>query len=496
MRIFVNQNSQFNTLYYMIMKSYLLPVLVSTVFACTGTTMTAQDHAFTREDFTRAAESAVNGVVSVKSYATPRTAVSSESMFNDPFFEFFFGQPLTPYTPRQQQPQTPKQRQVGLGSGVIISADGYIVTNNHVIENAERLEVTLNDNRNFKAEVIGADPVTDLALIKIDSDNLHTIPMGDSENLRVGEWVLAVGNPFGFTSSVTTGIVSAKARNISSSTGSQSHGGIESYIQTDAAVNQGNSGGALVNLDGELVGINTAIYSQNGAYVGCSFAIPTSIVHKVVDDLRTYGVVQRAYLGIIFSELTPESIEQKNLKDVTAGVYVEDVEDLSAAREADIRKGDVIISMNGRPTLSKAQLQEIVARLSPGDVANIVLIRDGKNIVKQITLRNRKGDTSLTRQGQVSELGCTFRDLTDEECNKYEISKGVIIDSITDGRFRDAGLKAGTVIVSINGVRVRTASDIKKIFDTIMKDDDDKVMFIKALNPDGKAIFKAVPLVD
>ena len=277
-----------------------------------GATTTAS--AFENVDFTRAAEATVNSVVSIKSYVKPTPQRRSSDMggFNpfegDPFFEFFFG----PSQPRRQQPQRkekegakeePQMRQSGLGSGVIIKGNGLIITNNHVIDGADRLEVTLNDNRSFDATVVGTDATTDLAVIKIDADSLQAIMMGDSENLRVGEWVLAVGNPFGFTSTVTAGIVSAKARNISSTTGYRSRQGVESYIQTDAAVNPGNSGGALVNLNGELVGINTAIYSQTGNYAGNSFAIPTSIVSKIVDDIEKYGTVQRA-LPVSYTHLT------------------------------------------------------------------------------------------------------------------------------------------------------------------------------------------------
>lgn len=249
-------------------------------------------------DFTTAAESTINCVVSIKSFATPRQSRMSE--FNDPLFEFFFG------PSRQQRPQRNAEPQpLGLGSGVIISADGYIITNNHVIEGAEKLEITLNDNSTYNATVIGADAATDLALLKIDAEDLSFITFGDSDKLKVGEWVLAVGNPFGFTSTVTAGIISAKARNISSITHSQQMG-IESFIQTDAVVNQGNSGGALVNTRGELIGINTLIYSRTGDYSGYAFAIPSSIVKKVVTDLRQYGQVQRAMLGVTFTELTPE----------------------------------------------------------------------------------------------------------------------------------------------------------------------------------------------
>ena len=451
---------------------------------------------YTREDFTRTAESTVNGVVSVKSYATPRMRQQySHDFFNDPFFEFFFGQPSTPrQQPRQQE--KPSQKQIGLGSGVIISSDGYIVTNNHVIDEAERLEVTLNDNRNFPATVIGADPTTDLALIKIDAPDLHVIPMGDSEKLKVGEWVLAVGNPFGFTSTVTAGIVSAKARNISTTTGHPSTGGIESYIQTDAAVNQGNSGGALVNLDGELVGINTAIYSQNGSYIGCSFAIPTSIVSKIIGDIKEFGTVQRAYLGISFVQLTPELIAEKDIKGANAGIWVSSVEDRSAAREAGIEENDVIIAINEHPTLSTAQLQEVIARLSPGDTAVVTLMRDGKEMKKTVKLRNRQGNTAVTRAGNVADLGVTMRELTDEEKETFEVRNGVMIEDVTDGRFRNAGIGKGYIILTVNGNNVNKPSDIEKIYNNVMKGNDDKVLFIKALSPAGRQAFYAVSLDD
>ena len=451
---------------------------------------------YTREDFTRTAESTVNGVVSVKSFATPQIRQQYNNFFNDPFFEFFFGQPSSPRQHPREQAEKPSQRQIGLGSGVIINSDGYIVTNNHVIADAERLEVTLNDNRNFNATVVGADPTTDLALIKIEAPDLHFIPMGDSENLKVGEWVLAVGNPFGFTSTVTAGIVSAKARNISSTTGSPSSGGIESYIQTDAAVNQGNSGGALVNLDGELVGINTAIYSQNGSYIGCSFAIPTSIVSKIVDDLMKFGTVQRAYLGIAFVQLSPELIAEKDIKGVNSGILVESVEDRSAAREGGIENGDVIIAVNGHPTLSTAQLQEVMARLSPGNSAVITFVRNGKELQKTVQLRNRQGNTAVTRAGTIDDLGATMRPLTKEEKEELEIRAGVMIDEVKEGKFRNAGITNGTVILTVNGSPVDKPADIEKIYKAVMKSNDDKVLYLKALTPKGRQAFYAVALED
>lgn len=477
------------------MKKIILSLISLTLV--TGAYAAGDNGGYTREDFTRTAESTVNGVVSVKSYATPQTRqqYGGNDFFSDPFFEFFFGQPSTPrQKPRQQE--KPSQRQTGLGSGVIISPDGYIVTNNHVIADAERLEVTLNDNRNFNATVIGADPTTDLALIKIDAPDLHFIPIGDSEKLKVGEWVLAVGNPFGFTSTVTAGIVSAKARNISTTTGSPSTGGIESYIQTDAAVNQGNSGGALVNLDGELVGINTAIYSQNGAYIGCSFAIPTSIVSKIVKDLKDFGTVQRAYLGIRFIELTPELIAEKGITGVTSGIWVDSVDDRSAAREAGIESGDVIIAINDHPTLSTAQLQEIIARLSPGDDAVVTLVRNGNEMMKNVRLRNSQGNTSVTKPGTINDLGATMRELTDEEKEELEIRQGVMVDDVSAGKFAMAGIKSGTVILTVNGMPVNKPADIEKIYTNVMKGNDDKVLFIKALNKNGRQSFYAVSLTD
>lgn len=455
-----------------------------------------------QEEFVNAAESTVNGVVSVKSYATPASASyqGGFDMFDDPFFQYFFG---SPGGSRRQQPrrEEPRQQQVGLGSGVIISADGYIVTNNHVIDGAERLEVTLNDNRNFEATIVGADPVTDLALIKIENaaDSLHVIPMGNSEDLRVGQWVLAVGNPFGFTSTVTSGIVSAKARNISSTVGGGTGGGIEAYIQTDAAVNQGNSGGALVNLAGELVGINTAIYSRTGNYAGCSFAIPTSIVQKVVDDLRRYGTVQRAVLGISFRELTPEFIAEKKIEGATRGIYVAEVQDHSAALEAGIKPGDIIVTINDIIVAGTARMQEIMARCSPGDVIRIGLIRQGQPMDVSVTLRNRDGNLAITGpETPMALLGATFAAADDDLLQRLEISRGVSVTITADGRMSQAGIRDGFIITSINNMRVASPDDIEKIFKAIRElgAGDDKVMFISGIYPTGKRAHYAVDLAD
>lgn len=438
-----------------------------------------------QQDFINAAEATVNGVVSVKSYATVRQqAYGGNGFFDDPFFQYFFGQPQQPQQPQQGQ------RQVGLGSGVIISADGYIVTNNHVIEGAERLEVTLNDNRNFTASILGSDPVTDLALIRIEADSLHAIPMGDSDALHVGEWVLAVGNPFGFTSSVTAGIVSAKARNISSSTQTRSSGGIEAYIQTDAAVNRGNSGGALVNLSGELVGINTAIYSQTGTYAGCSFAIPTSIVKKVTADLMEYGSVQRAVLGISFVELTPEFITEKGLKGVTRGIYVAEVMDGSAALEAGLQPADVITHIDNTEVVGTASLQEIMARLSPGTKVTIKYVRDGKAHTATCTLRNSEGNTNITTvETPMGVLGATFATPSEEVKRNLQIAYGVQVTITSNtGRMAQAGIRSDFIIVAINNVRVKSPDDVETIYNAIREQNNvyDRAMFITGVYPSGQ----------
>ena len=456
-------------------------------------------------DFTKAAESTVNGVVSIKSFATPRYNRGRNSgggynpFGNDPFFEFFFG------SPRQQQPQQRRndsendesaQQQLGLGSGVIISPDGYIVTNNHVIDGADRLEVTLNDNRSFNATVVGSDATTDLALVKIDvDDSLPVIPMGDSDKLKVGEWVLAVGNPFGFTSTVTTGIVSAKARSISGVTHSRNMG-IEAYIQTDAAVNPGNSGGALVNLNGELVGINTAIYSNTGSYSGYSFAIPTSIVKKIVSDIRQYGTVQRAVLGVSIIDLTAKLAKEHGITAVSEGVYVGGVSDRSSAREAGIEEGDVIVDINGTAVKNSAQLQEQVARYRPGDVITVTYIRNNKKHTTKVTLLNNQGNTNVTAAGSVTDLGCAFKAVDETTCKELRISSGLQVTGLKDGKFKAAGIKDGFIILDINNMQVSKVDDVEKIYNAIIKSDDDHVMFITGLYPTGRKMYYAVDLAD
>ena len=316
-------------------------------------------------DFTQAAERSVEAVVHVKTKYYRQQYV-------DPFYHFFFGRP--------QQSQQPSA--MASGSGVILSNDGYIVTNNHVIEDANEIEVVLNDKRTFTAKLIGTDPNTDLALLKIEATNLPTIEIGNSDDLRVGEWVLAVGNPFNLTSTVTAGIVSAKARSINILNSDMK---IESFIQTDAAVNPGNSGGALVNTQGQLVGINTAIASQTGSYAGYAFAIPTAIMQKVVADLRQYGTVQRALLGIRMLDITQQVKDQLSLESME-GVYVGEVISGSAADKAGMKAGDVIVQVDGRPINASSQLQEQIGRKNPGDQITILLRRGQRSLTLQVTL--------------------------------------------------------------------------------------------------------------
>ncbi|MBQ7823093.1 MAG: Do family serine endopeptidase [Bacteroidaceae bacterium] len=431
-------------------------------------------------DFTKAAEEVVNGVVHIKSTKMPDQ--QSRSFSGNPFFDQFFG--------GQGYSQQPR---VGMGSGVIITKDGYIVTNNHVIQESDELEVTLNDNRTFNAKVIGTDEATDLALLKIEADNLPIVKMGDSDKLKVGEWVLAVGNPFQLNSTVTAGIVSAKARNVGMSGNNM---GIESYIQTDAAVNPGNSGGALVNTKGELVGINTALLSETGNYVGYSFAVPSSIVAKVVSDLKQYGNVQRAMLGIRISDINEQLAKEKNLT-TKEGVYIGVVEERGAAMDAGLKEGDVIIGINGIKIKNMGILQEQISRYRPGDKITVEYIRDGKSNKKDITLRNYKGNTEIIKGSGIEILGAAFKELSDNDRREYGLRSGVQVDGIKDGKFREAGIRNGFIILRINDNSVNSAKDVEKIYNNIMKGQSpEKVMFIAGIYPNGKSGYYAVNLTD
>lgn len=439
-------------------------------------------------DFTVAAESAVHGVVHIKATTNAQSG-SDGQQYIDPF-EYFFG-----FGGRGgfQRPQA--QPRVGAGSGVIISTDGYIITNNHVIDGADELEVTLNDNRKFPAKVIGADPTTDIALIKIEADDLPTIPFGDSEKLKVGEWVLAVGNPFNLTSTVTAGIVSAKSRgNIGTAGGDRSK--IESFIQTDAAVNPGNSGGALVNTKGELVGINTAIYSETGNFAGYSFAVPISIAGKVANDLKQYGAVQRAVLGVMITDPQYVPDEEKAKVKALEGAYVGGFAERSTAKEAGIEKGDVIVAVNGVKIKSSSALQEQISKYRPGDKVELTVNRAGSEKRYTVELRNAQGSTKVTKGGDSAEvMGAAFKALSDAQKRQLGVSYGIEVTGLTDGRLRDAGIKKGFIIMIVNNQRISSADDLEKIVENILQGrSEDQGLFIKGFYPNGRTKYYAIDL--
>jgi len=440
-------------------------------------------------DFTIAAENSVNAVVNIAS-KTMRSA-NNQSM---DIFEYFFGN--QGQTPRQQEPQ------IGIGSGVIITPDGYIITNNHVIEGADEISVTLNDKSTYSAKVIGSDPNTDVALIKVEGKNLPTIPFGNSDELKVGEWVLAVGNPMNLTSTVTAGIVSAKGRNLGIIGGNnygqkqnKSNLSIESFIQTDAAVNPGNSGGALVNLKGELVGINTAIISQTGSYAGYSFAIPVNIVARVVGDIKQFGSFQRAYLGVSIRDIDAEFAKDKNIS-VRDGVYIMSVEEKSGALEAGIKEGDVIIEINGVPVSKSSALQEQVSRYHPGDVITVKAKRGDKIHDFKVKLRNRQGGTETIKESGSEVLGAAFGKVSEELKQQLNISYGIQVTGLTDGKFKEAGVRKGFIILKINDQKVESVSDFEEIIKDVQHGSkfDEQGVFIVGIYPNGKVSYYAIDL--
>ena len=391
-------------------------------------------------DFTYAAERTVHAVVHVK------TVTEQTSRGRNPLYEFFYGDQYY----RNPQPV------LGFGSGVIISTDGYIVTNNHVVDNSDEVEVVLNDKRTFEATVVGFDPSTDLALLKIKAKDLVFVPYGNSDELRLGDWVLAVGNPFNLTSTVTAGIVSAKGRNLGIL---PDEFRIESFIQTDAALNRGNSGGALVNTKGELVGINAAIISPNGGYAGNSFAIPVTIVKKVIEDLKEFGKVQRAILGITIQDVTDELVKEKKL-DKIEGVYINGLREDGAAIEAGIEVGDVIISINALKVNSTAELQEKIAKFRPKEKVEIIIKRKSKTKQFDVVLRNMQGNTNIIRSTDLV-LGAEFEELSKDVIDRYRISGGVKIINVGDGPLKELGLKNGYIITGINDKKVNGVDDIR-----------------------------------
>ncbi len=418
-------------------------------------------------DFTAAASQTVDAVVHVK-------IRSQYNSYESPIYNFLFGRP------DYHQEEMPV---VASGSGVIISSDGYIVTNNHVVEGADALEVTLDDKRTFAAKVIGADPTTDIALIKIEGNDFPFIPWGDSDKLQVGEWVLAIGNPFNLASTVTAGIVSAKARSINII---NSRSAIEAFIQTDAAVNPGNSGGALVNVSGELVGIITAIASPTGSFSGYSFAVPERIAKKTVSDLMEYGAVQRAFVGISISDVTSE-LAQKNGVSSLKGVYVNSVTNGGAAQDAGIKPGDVVLKVNGVEVNKVSELQEQIGQYRPGQQMSITIMRDGKTQEKLLTLRNLEGGTTLQKAGETIDIfGAKVRTINSQTASKLKLKGGVEVVSLSDGKFQQAGVKVGFVITSVNRKSMHSAEGLKSMLDSA-----NGGIYIEGVYPNGKVAYYA-----
>ena len=437
-------------------------------------------------DLTQAAESSVNAVVYIKVTQTGKTQTIT---YQDPFADFFgdfFG--------RQSQPQKREYKQPdkhGAGSGVIISADGYIVTNNHVVGEADEILVKLNDNREFKGRIIGCDETTDLALIKIDGKNLPAITIANSDEVRVGEWVLAVGNPLGLNNTVTAGIISAKARTLGAT-------GVESFIQTDAAINQGNSGGALVNTRGELVGINAMLASPTGSNIGYGFAIPTTIMNKVVEDLKQYGNVQRAMIGIQGTDVKNYVDDQKDKdKEVDLGtmegIYVAKVVEDGAAEAAGLKEGDVITAVDGQKVTKFGELQGILAKKRPGDKVSLTYLRAKKSHTVNVTLKNEQGNTKVVKNADLDVLGGSFRAITDAQKEQLNIGYGLEVIKISGGKLKDAGMPKGFIIQRVNDQSVKTIEDLQSIVKEASTSRE-PVLYIQGIYPTGKKGYFAVPL--
>lgn len=424
-------------------------------------------------DFTYAAEMSVKAVVLVK--VTKRgEAVQGPQSLLEYFFGFGGGQSI----PRDQ---------VGSGSGVIIREDGYIATNNHVVAGATEIEVTMENNKTFKAEVIGTDPVTDLALIKVDAQNLPTIPFGDSDALRLGEWVLAIGSPFGFTSTITAGIVSAKGRSMPSY---EKEFKIESFIQTDAAVNPGNSGGALVNIKGELVGINTAIYSNTGSYAGCSFAVPVNIVKKITEDLMDFGTVQRAVLGISMINNSEKVMEEMKLSS-SEGVYIGEVVNGGAAQKAGVNKGDILLSINGEKMKSASEVQEIINRFRPGEKISLGILRgkDEKTLEATLIGKDVQELNAYNMQDKVNLFGAELVPAPKDKLAKLGLKAGVEVASVEKGKMKDSGVKQGFIITYVNNSPVTSPQDIAA---AVKK--SKRSILLEGLYPDGTLYYYGVGL--
>lgn len=445
-------------------------------------------------DFTKAAESSIHAVVHIKSTVkSVETAGRRQRQMIDPF-EYFFG-----FGDRGGSEYMNPQPSVGYGSGVIISKDGYIITNNHVIDKATEIEVTMNDNQKYVAKLIGTDPTTDIALLKIEGTDFPYVSFGNSDDLKVGEWVLAVGNPFNLTSTVTAGIVSAKGRG---GIGAGKQGGgdmtIQSFIQTDAAINPGNSGGALVNTNGQLVGINTAIYSQTGSFAGYGFAVPISIAGKVVADIKEFGAVQRAVLGVMISDVSavddinPEKAKALKVKE---GVYVGGFADRSPAKEAGVLEGDVIVAVNKTKVRSVGELQDQVNRYRPGDKVELAINRNGDSKTVNVVLKNSSGSTSVVKKTDgLAAVGAAFKKLTEEQKKQYGVSYGVEVAGVDDGgKFKKEGISKGFIIMKINNASVSSPDEVEQIIDAVSKSQD-KGLFVSGFYPNGRTKYYAIDL--
>lgn len=400
-------------------------------------------------DFSLVAEMTVNTVVHIRAEFERPSSIYDE-FFGEDMLREFFG-------PRQRR--APDRRVQGSGSGVILSNDGYIITNNHVVQDAVVVEVSLNDNRVYEATIVGTDPTTDLALLKIEGEDFPYAVFGDSDKVKVGEWVLAVGNPFNLTSTVTAGIVSAKGRQINILGGGTA---IESFIQTDAAVNRGNSGGALVNTNGELIGINAAIASTTGSFAGYSFAIPSNIAKKVTMDLMEHGEVQRGFLNINIDDVTPARVREQDLK-VNRGVYVGAVNEGGAGESAGLKPGDVIVAIDDKQINTTADLLETIGRKRPGDEVIVTFNRDGRTMEGKAVLKNIHGDTSIVQRGErdvVELLGATLEDVTEQDLNRLRIQSGVRVASLSGGKLSSAGIREGFIITHVDRQTVSSSREL------------------------------------
>ncbi|MHC1704078.1 MAG: Do family serine endopeptidase [Tenuifilaceae bacterium] len=397
-------------------------------------------------DFTAAAEKSVDAVVHVMTAYTN----SNDYSYGNPLYDFFFG-------PRNYSNPEPV---MGSGSGVILTRDGFVITNYHVISKAQEIKVVLNDKKSYPAKLVGSDPNSDIALLKISANDLPFLSFGNSEELKLGEWVLAIGNPFNLTSTVTAGIVSAKARNIRLT---DNRFAIESFIQTDAAVNPGNSGGALVNLKGELVGINTAIASKTGSYSGYSFAIPSSIAKKIVTDLIEFGEVQRALLGVELNELNSDLAAERGIKEIK-GVLIASIAKGGAAEQAGLKEGDVILDINGVQVNSPSQLQEQISKYRPNQQVELIVNRNNNKKHFTATLRNMKGGLGeVNSSDALKQLGANFQEVSDKQKRELGINYGVQVTDLTDGKLKQGGIKDGYVITKINRTPIRTLDDLKRV---------------------------------